>query len=153
LIQGNLGGLTGADSICQQRAQAANLPGTYKAWLSDTTGSPATRFVQSPDPYQLVDGTQVAANYAALTDGALDAAIAKTESGATLSSISFNAIAWTNTRTDGTAQPDPSHCANWSSDRIGLGAAGLAYASDGTWTAAAGGQCNEYFRLYCFQQS
>jgi hypothetical protein len=32
-----LGGLGGADTLCAQRAQAASLPGTYRAWLSTTT--------------------------------------------------------------------------------------------------------------------
>jgi len=39
----NLGGLAGADAICNQRAQAAGLAGTYKAWLSTPTSSAASR--------------------------------------------------------------------------------------------------------------
>ena len=30
-------GLAAADSICQQKATAAAMPGTYVAWLSDGT--------------------------------------------------------------------------------------------------------------------
>ena len=41
---GNIGGLTAADSICQTEADDAGLPGTYKAWLSDSTASPSSRF-------------------------------------------------------------------------------------------------------------
>ena len=66
---GIIGGLTGADTICQQLAEASNLSGTYKAWLSDSTDSPSTRFVRSTGPYQLVDGTRIAANWTSLTDG------------------------------------------------------------------------------------
>jgi hypothetical protein len=34
----NLGGVTGADAICQKLANTAGLPGTYAAWLSDAKG-------------------------------------------------------------------------------------------------------------------
>jgi hypothetical protein len=34
---GNIGGVTAADAACQGRATAAGLPGTYIAWLSDST--------------------------------------------------------------------------------------------------------------------
>src|SRR5262245_28339890 len=43
LQDGNLGGLEGADAICATRATAALLPGTFKAWLSTTTTSAASR--------------------------------------------------------------------------------------------------------------
>lgn len=33
---GDLGGLTGADTLCNDLATAAGLPGTYVAWLSDS---------------------------------------------------------------------------------------------------------------------
>jgi len=35
--QGNLGGLAGADAICNARAAEASLPGIYMAWLADQT--------------------------------------------------------------------------------------------------------------------
>ena len=83
---GNLGGLAGADAICQERAEAAGLaPGIYLAWLSVDSGSagtPLTRFVQSPGPYTLVDGTTIVANnWADLTDGFLAASISLDENG------------------------------------------------------------------------
>ncbi|MCE9577268.1 MAG: hypothetical protein K8W52_29235 [Deltaproteobacteria bacterium] len=40
---GDLGGLAGADAICNARAHAANLPGTYRAWLSTATASALSR--------------------------------------------------------------------------------------------------------------
>ena len=79
---GNLGGLAGADAICQARAAAAGLPGTYLAWLSDGSASPATRFLtQSAGPYRLVNGTTIADDWADLTSGDLDAPINITETG------------------------------------------------------------------------
>jgi len=44
---GNIGGLAAADAICQTEAEDAELPGTYKAWLSDSSSSPSTRFCPS----------------------------------------------------------------------------------------------------------
>src|SRR5437868_4155746 len=40
----NLGGLAGADAICQAHATDAGLPGTYRAWISTAAEAPATRF-------------------------------------------------------------------------------------------------------------
>jgi hypothetical protein len=38
-----LGGLAGADQFCQASAAAAGLPGTYRAWLSDSTADAVDR--------------------------------------------------------------------------------------------------------------
>jgi hypothetical protein len=62
LYTGNLGGLAGADSKCQDRARLAGLPGTYKAWLSDSTGSPATRFSKAGGAFVLAKRNVVVAN-------------------------------------------------------------------------------------------
>lgn len=71
---GDLGGVAGANAICQSEAAASGLPGTYRAWLSDNLGnSPSTTFTQSPVPDVNTDaaGSQVAANWTALiTNGA-----------------------------------------------------------------------------------
>jgi len=40
----NLGGLSGADAICQARANAASLPGTFRAFLSTSTVDAINRF-------------------------------------------------------------------------------------------------------------
>lgn len=66
---GALGGLDGADAICQARADAAGLPGVYRAWLSTPDTLARDRFAGAsgwvrPDgkPFartveQIVDGT------------------------------------------------------------------------------------------------
>jgi hypothetical protein len=54
---GNLGGLSGADAKCTTAAQAAGKPGTWKAWLSTTSKSPSSRFVDlGPWYQQFADG-------------------------------------------------------------------------------------------------
>ena len=43
---GNLGGVAGADAICNARAAAAGLPGSYLAWISMADDDPEFRFFQ-----------------------------------------------------------------------------------------------------------
>jgi hypothetical protein len=153
LHDGNLGGLSGADAKCQELAAAAGLPGTYKAWLSDSTGSPSTRFVRSTGPYRLVTGTTVAANFSDLTDGTLLAAIDVTEKGG---GFGADAGAWTHTKIDGTpggGGVSNLHCKSWSTNSDAFfGVVGLATSSDGSWTDATTNFCDTPQHLYCFQQ-
>ena len=150
---GNLGGLRGADLICQGLAKDASLPGTYKAWLSDTTDSPSSRFVPSSGPYQLVNGTTIAATFRDLTDGTLSALIDLTETGGRVGS---NPVAWTHTLINGTPGGDVTvSCENWNTSAPAgpRGNAGLATASGASWTAAGSSLCSIPRHLYCFQQS
>jgi hypothetical protein len=147
---GNLGGLSGGDTICQGLATTAGLPGIYKAWLSDDTSSVISRFVPSSGPYRLVNGTTIATSFTDLTDGTLLTLINVTEtggaSGATLA-------AWTGTLPNGNATTGASFtCANWSAGGID-GIAGLVTRSDAGWTLAGDILCSERNHLYCFQQS
>lgn len=64
---GNLGGIEGADLKCQQHAEAANLNGIFKAWLSDSTTPVASRLPQHMGPYVRLDGQVVASNWSDLT--------------------------------------------------------------------------------------
>jgi hypothetical protein len=146
---GDFGGLAAADEICQQQAQAANLPGTYKAWLSDSTSSPNTRFVKSPGPYQLVDGTRVADNYADLTDHALDALIDRTEFG---QAVTMPFQCWTYTDSNGSAYGGSDHCSNWTSTS-GEGHYGMTITTSHNWSNWNSNPCSQAYRLYCFQQS
>jgi hypothetical protein len=60
----DLGGLSGADAICNARAAAASLPGTYRAYLSDSSVDAVDRLTRSSGQYKLVDGTVVANDFA-----------------------------------------------------------------------------------------
>lgn len=147
---GNLGGVSGADIICQQRATDAARPGTYKAWLSDSVNSPATRFVRSPGPYQLFNGTRIADSYADLTDGSLTNLIDRTEDNDPVAS--FNV--WTHTQTNGTVAAGDGHCHNWSSpDDPAGGDTGAAVLPTSGWTVSNATPCAGPNHLYCFQQS
>jgi len=163
---GNFGGIAGADSFCQQRATAAGLQGTYKAWLSaGTVGTgPATRFTKAGIPYALVDGTVIANNWADLTDGAINAPLNLTEFG----QVPTTQFIWSYTRIDGTpglfGNPNHNcygadcHCNNWSTTSTGGNPiTGSAVAqrtkSDDDWTDYSFGNfCGSDFSVYCFQQ-
>ena len=162
-------GLTGADAICQDLANAASLPGEVKAWLSDSTGSPATgRFTQPSVPYKLTDsdGTVIANDWADLTScftgpsyDCLQNSIDVFENGI-LRSTGTGGV-WTNTDTDGTAiaglAGGDGNCDDWTvGDNNSLGNKGGSAATTEIWTKYNGiGQelaCGTFRRLYCFQQ-
>jgi Protein of unknown function (DUF1554) len=150
---GDLGGLTGADAICQARAGAAGslaAPGTYKAWLSSSAAWPAdgTRFTQASVPYKLVDGTTIADDWADPTNGDLDALIQQTELGG-LPPVIF---VWTGTTADGLAAGFD--CQGWTTNAVATeGFAGAAtHFFDERWSFEGTLTCNESLPLYCFQQ-
>jgi hypothetical protein len=155
---GALGGLEGADTRCQARANAANLPGTYKAWLSDSAESPATRFhcraaSCSPHGYTRVDGVTIVANdWTDLTDTSLDAAINVTELNQIF--VATDTV-WTYTKTDGTAGGfQNTHCLNWTdAGHDTLGDTGIPQNGNFFWTHFGTGRCDQLSPLYCFQQS
>ena len=145
-------GIDGADCICQSLAEDAGLSDTYRAWLSnanDTSSSPLGRFNLATFPYVLVDGTQIAADFADLTDGTLDAGIDLDETG-----VQQSGTVWSATETDGDFRtPTPFFtCDNWSS-KARDGQQGTIGDVGGSWTFnGARRDCNTLARLYCFEQ-
>jgi hypothetical protein len=166
LFQGGaLGGLAGADALCQKYASLGKLPGTYRAWLSDTTGSPSTRFTQDGNPYELVDGTVVADNWMTLTSGMLLHAIDLTEVGgqqtAGTAACGGEVTVWTDTSGDGKVTDPATACGTWNDPTFNGAAWGDASQTAG-WTVSCGGSlgggfngmplCSLQSALYCFQQ-
>jgi hypothetical protein len=162
ISNGNLGGLAGADATCQAEADAAGLAGTYLAWLSTDTTSPAERFVQSTVPYLRPDGLVVAEDWADLTDGSLQAPISLNAAGAAPAApVCPLDRVWTNTTTDGTRFNTSWTCNNWTTGGA-VGHAGDMGQTGGDWTAETGAACSVSnhcgsgqevgARLYCFQQ-
>lgn len=155
---GDLGGLAGADAKCQALAEKAKLPGTYMAWLSDDTGSPATRMKLSTGPYRRPDGTTVANSWADyMLYNALLAPINMTETGGTPAVIAgiceptLETLVWTNTDNFGKQLEIGSSCSSWTS-ASGLSNQGKAAATDSWWTAYCNAPCSYTFPLYCFEQ-
>ena len=110
IFEGNLDGVAGADAKCQTAAEAANLRGIYKAWISDLAVSPSDTFTRHKGAYALVNGTVVAKNYDDLTDGTLLASININEHG---TKPAGTQQAWTATLYDGSPQPLIEDCLSW----------------------------------------
>lgn len=81
-------GIAAGNALCQERADAADLPGSYSAWLADAIHQPSSnfsRFTTDDDqpfsPYVLPNGDRVADNWQDLTAGSLINAISHNEFG------------------------------------------------------------------------
>jgi hypothetical protein len=149
---GDLGGLTGADTICQARAEAAGslaAPGTYKAWLSALgVTTAAARLTHATVPYKLVDGATIANDWTDLTDGTLQAPFRVTEEGETIT----GAFSWTATSPDGNGTTIQD-CVAWSDMSSDVfGAAGGVGSTDSRWSFGFTSACSSEQHLYCLQQ-
>ncbi len=157
--KGNLGGLAGADAECNARADAAGLSGHYKAWLSDSSASPSSRFVPSNCPYYRVDGVMVATDWDDLTDGTLAASIDLDENGVSHARSGWGSseLVWTNTATDGTAigTGTGATCDDWTlSNNTSGSKGGILDQSNSDWSYSPifTAYCSDKKRLYCIQQ-
>mgnify|MGYP002777727519 CR=1 FL=1 len=160
---GDLGGLDGADLECQLAAEAAGLADgrTFRAWLSDDTGSPLTRFTSDGAPYVLPGGPRVADDLAQLLATGPQRPIDVTEHGEPLAP---GKPAWTNTSFTGAVYDPDAHCDRWTTSapdlapvRVGVASAppdDLAEWQDKraytSWTHTG---CASAWRLYCFEQA
>lgn len=152
LHTGQLGGLAGADAICWQRAAAAGLTGTYKAWLSDASEAPATRFIRNPGRYVRTDGLPIAASWTALVSGPLSVPIDRDEAGRYLAE---EREAWTNTTISGAPVETNQNtlCHGWdSASAWSVGRVGETDELSDKWTSSHVDSCDTLWRLYCFQQ-
>ena len=160
----NLGGVVGADAKCQTAADVAGLVGSFRAWLSDTSSSPSTRFSRG-GPYVLLDGSVVANDWSELTSGKLKRAINLTEgkrapttgtgycSGQTVA-------AWTGTEVNGARDTLHESCSGFTTGSFSFVAQiqfGDPSAADAKWTAgpclsAGASNCAKQAALYCFEQ-
>jgi cysteine-rich repeat protein len=155
LYTGNMGGIAGADAECNMRAQAAGLPGTYMAWLSDNQVTPASRFVQSSVPYLKTNGAKIADNWADLIDSTLDSPLDTTEQGTPSpdGGNSCNASVrqvFTGTFSNGLVATNT--CSNWTSE---AGQANIGQTTSATfrWSnCGSTGSCAAASAIYCFQQ-
>ena len=144
---GALGGLAGADAICQARADAAGLGGTFKAWLSDAATNAASRLTHAFADYVLVNGTLIAQGWSDLADGLLLHPLDTDELGA-----SVTGGAWTNTTLHGGIAG--LSCTSWTSTTIDEnGRRGSVVATNATWTdTGVSVDCSRMLHLYCFEQ-
>ncbi|MBI2593157.1 DUF1554 domain-containing protein [Candidatus Daviesbacteria bacterium] len=148
---GSRGGLTGADNTCQTIANNKGLGGSWKAWLSDSTGSPSTRFTQSTSGYKKLDETLIANSWSDLVDGSLLSPINIDENQA---SVAPGNVAWSDTLSNGNLRDMNSSCNNWNNGTSSYnGVKGNAGSITGSWSdASISTGCQNANRLYCFEQ-
>jgi hypothetical protein len=144
----NFGGVANADARCQAAAMAAGVPGTFRAWISDSTRSAASRLHHSLSPYYRLDGTTpriIASDWNDLVDG-VTVAIATDEFGAP----HRDEAVWTGSLDNGAASA--ATCSNWTSG------AGATLGMSGNSSAAAFStyygavSCASSSHLYCVEQ-
>jgi hypothetical protein len=153
-VAGALGGTSGADAKCQALADAAQLGGDYKAWLSDNSASAAARMTHSPGAYVLVNGAVVATDFSDLIKGSVRHAIDLSElgiepprNGTACEPVSV----WTDTRNEGTPFELGYTCGEWT-DTNGWSGFGR-WNDQANWSlACSGGSCGGTAALYCFEQ-
>lgn len=145
---GNLGGVSGADDKCQAAAVSANLPGTYKAWIADSSNSPSSTFAKSTVAYKLVDGTTIADNWSDLIDAALDNSIDLDEFGNAAASKTWTGVS----DVGGIAG---ARCNDWVDETSGTyGRFGTTSQTSGNWTDNGfSDTCDNSYPLYCFGQN
>lgn len=142
---GALGGLAGADAICQARAAGVNLAGTYRAWLSTGTVNAIDR-LGSASGWVRPDGRPFANSRADLAAGRIFYPAVLNERG----SPSIGNV-WTATTATG-ALSGTAHCLNWTSGTETTGTQTYGSNEYGTfaWTSNGGATCTNQHHLYCF---
>jgi hypothetical protein len=163
---GNLGGLAGGDAICQARAEAAGLEGSFLPWLSVSTLYAKDRLSHFGKPYVLVDDTVVADDWNDLVDSSLDHAIDMNELGGPPPDdySDDGVVVWTGTWWDGgpymgldpNDPPTWDTCNDWTWNQASvppIGGTGHAELADGGgWSGPTASPCNRTYALYCFEQ-
>jgi hypothetical protein len=134
---GAIGGPAGGDALCAARASGLGIQGTFLAWLSTASTSPAARFVLTGGPFIRLDGTVIADDWADLTDGTLDAPI-------DVGSV------WSSTLANGTWTGGPD-CSGFTG-LAGTGGRGVAHSTDSTWTTGSTLSCGTLVPIYCFEE-
>jgi hypothetical protein len=148
LFSGDLGGLEGADRICQEHAAAGGLEGRFVALISTSEVDARSRVPYAPGGLARPDGVLVATNADDLFDGAILASINVTEDG---TAIAGNTETWTGSNASGSAS---SSCNDWtSSSGASLGINGHSGDTDSSWIRAYLQFCNRTnVALYCVEQ-
>jgi hypothetical protein len=144
---GSIGGLLGADSFCQKRADAVHLGGTWVAFVSGANAAAPSRLLAS-GPWYLVDNvTRVFASHDVILKSSPEAAIDHDETGAIVTSAQD--LAWTGTSLTGATSEN---CAEFSSFIGVTGVTGLASARASEWIQSGIQDCATPAHLYCFEQ-
>jgi hypothetical protein len=141
-----------ADQLCQGNASGAGLVGTFKAWISDSSSSAASRLSHSTKPYEDLRGMIIALDWKGLTSGSLMNAIYVTES---RENLSTNGPIWTATDSYGQLMANnfsnSSNCDDWKNPGS-IGYYGWAGVAGPGWTQWGYQSCDIPAHLICIQQ-
>jgi hypothetical protein len=143
---GAFGGLALAETMCQDAADQASLPGTYVAWLSTSTTNAIDRLAGSRG-WIRTDGTPFADQPSDIAAGTVWSPISLLADG---SEQAFsNPIVTTGTTATGVASTT---CADWTQTTGTDATTGLLTATDASWTSSSSlsAACTGPSRLYCF---
>lgn len=171
-FRGNLGGLAGADRLCEAAAGAGSLPGRFKAWLSTNEWDSVRRaavYVHAAErfasngPWYLPGVNErgrrllVFSNAAALRSAPL-IPIERTELGSNTGISPSGRNVFTGTQATGLSLPimafdqPQGTCGNWTNGANATAVIGSVYAQGGGWTARSdSGSCGSDLSLYCFE--
>jgi hypothetical protein len=150
----DLGGFDGADKWCNDLAQAAMLPGTYRAWLSDLTGTGTSAFTRLAEKnasgWYRVDGTPFANTVTDLMNSTIYYPPRLTERGDDIGETDTSPVA-TGTRTSTTVPCDfVNSCSAYTAD--GMTVAGYLDGGAAGWSdyETMGLPCTTPMHIYCF---
>jgi hypothetical protein len=142
-----MGGLTGADGLCQTRANAAILGGAWKAILSDEATNAKDHVTVTGPVYDLNDNL-IASGSTDMWDGTIGIGIDRTESNTAVG----GAYVFTGTDAFGVRRTGWT-CSNWSSNGGGVNHTdGYSNNTGGGWLNNTGFNCSATGRLYCMEQ-
>ena len=156
---GNLGGIEGANAICQEHADFAELDGTFWAWLGAQGYSPAEEFGHH-GRFLRMDGLVIAESWQDLVDGMLEYPVELNEFNEYTSfDTGYTCIpeggpaAWTAVNISGGSMLG--NCDNWTYGEGGdQGRTGFLNRKNELWTRVDGCtfQCGIALPIYCIEQ-
>ena len=153
-FNGDLGGVSGADTKCQNYANDQGYNGTYKAWIAndDVKSAPINTFTRSNVPYKYRTGGTIncpilrviADDWTDLIDGTIEYRIGNEPN------------KYTNVDIDGSVKGN-NDCNGWTSSSSSVyghvGRGGLSqYNQDYHWTDQGNVGCHKLLKLMCFEQ-
>ncbi|MDP1602247.1 MAG: hypothetical protein Q8M03_03195 [Legionella sp.] len=148
---GAMGGLAGANALCQATATANSFPGVWRAWLSTLTVNARTNILynSSINYVRATNAGTVVAPPGTLLSGSLTNAPLTETAGVPAP----NEI-YTGTLIDGTssAMNTSANCSSWTTALAGFSATyGVSTTFSSDWTQAGTVGCGGLLHLYCFE--
>ncbi len=142
LFAGDLGGLSGADQKCQQEADAAGLPGSYVALLSNGTLNALDRLQEQPG-WVRTDGRVFVSSVQSLRDRRIFYPLM-------LDALGNRRSGSAHTGTDIYGQTSASRCQDWTVADGDSSMRGMVDAGNERWLGGNTTPCSNLAALYCF---